>query len=787
MHLIFSSLARFSVHHRLAVWCLLIGISAIALVGHIQPSLVTAWWKATPPVADASETETSDNSSGTRPPANVSPISLSNSDAVIVVESENFFTPQCAEALRQVVEDLEALDQVERILWLDRVPILNIFGLPEPLLPRATASANRFEAACEKAMQHPLVGGQLLSNDTKTMLMLVTFNNYYLFTDEAATTELKETAIRSAATFGDVDLKFRVTGRMPSAIAAIQAHEQNQVKYQVIGYGMILLMSFILFRGIRAVIIVALAPMVGVFWTLGFIRFFEYNENPLIDVILPILVSLVALTDGVHLMVQIRKLRAAGETREVAAERGLQQVGLACFLTSLTTAIGFGSLMLADSKWVQQFGMCSTVGVGLSFIAVVTVIPLACSSWLGNKVHVGLEKSLIDRHLGRVRGLIAWVLRYKKTLSATSIIVTVLLAACAFTLRPDQRQSDGLPKSAEATQALFHVDKAFGGLEFAKINLNWTESIPADAAEILEVIEAVDDLLATEPLIGHPLSIRNLLDAQPGSGPLAERMTLLELLPPPLKRAFYTPEYRQASVTFRVQDLGIAQYGPVFERVEQGLREIAAAHPYFSIALEESGAVWRWKNLYQIVVDLATSLGSASVIILIVLALFYRSLRLGLISIIPNLFPLVLTAAYLAVMGYNLEIVMVCNFTVCLGIAVDDTIHFLTRYREERATAVDESAAIQSAFTGVGTALIMTTTVLVAGFSIVTFSDSRDHQIFATMGAITIGAALFCDMIFLPALLAVFGSSKTANKQGALPETASPETASPETALRETS
>ncbi len=756
MHLIFSSLARFSVHHRLSVWALLLAISAIALIGHIRPTLITSLWKERPSTEEVAPAQDKDDATVKRPPANVSPISLSNSGAVVVVESKNFFTPQCADALRQVVEDLEALDQVASVLWLDRVPILNIFGLPEPLLPRSTASPNLFVAAKEKAMRHPLVGGQLLSDDAKTMLILVNFDDYFLFSDAAATTELKETAIKAASQFPEADLTFRVTGRIPSAIAAIEAHERNQVKYQVIGYGMILIMSFILFRGLRAVLVVALAPITGVFWTLGFIRFFEYNENPLIDVILPILVSLVALTDGVHLMVQIRKLRAAGESRQIAAERGLEQVGLACFLTSLTTAIGFGSLMLADSNWVQQFGMCSTVGVGLSFIAVVLVIPLACSSWLGNNVHVGLEKSLIDRHLGRIGYLIEWVMRYKRSIALTSVIATILLALCALTLRPDQRQSDGLPKSAEATQALMHVDQAFGGLEFGKIIVLWDESIAADSAEVLEVIQAVDDLLASEPLIGHPLSIRNLIDAQPGSGPLAERMTLLELLPPPLKRAFYTPEYREASITFRVQDLGIAKYGPVFQRVEQGLLEINKVHPAFGISLDESGAVWRWRNLYQIVVDLAASLGSASIIIFVVLTIFYRSLRLGLISIIPNVFPLVLTAAYLAVMGYNLEIVMVCNFTVCLGIAVDDTIHFLTRYREEREHTSDNATAIKVSFTGVGTALIMTTVVLVAGFSVVTLSDSRDHQIFATMGAITISAALFCDLVFLPALLALF-------------------------------
>ena len=175
----------------------------------------------------------------------------------------------------------------------------------------------------------------------------------------------------------------------------------------------------------------------------------------------------------------------------------------------------------------------------------------------------------------------------------------------------------------------------------------------------------------------------------------------------------------------------------------------------------DGGAVWRWRNLYQIVVDLAKSLGTASIIIFLVLAVVYRSIRLGLISIIPNMFPLVFTGAYLELTGYHLEIVMVLNFTVCLGIAVDDTIHFLTRYLEERELTDSQDEAIRKAFTGVGTALIMTTTVLVAGFSTVIFSESRDHKIFATMGALTIGAALFGDLLFLPALLGRFAPKKS--------------------------
>lgn len=754
MDSLFDRLSVWSVRHRWAVVLLIAAISGVALVGHINPELVLGLFRS-PAVDDAEAISGGEAKAFERPP-DVKPLSLAGADAVLVVEGDEFFTSRTAEALRAVVDDLEDLPQVSSILWMDRVPILNIFGLPEPLLPKSSASAMRFDAAKEKARKHPLVYGQLLSDDGRTLLMLVNYDYYHILSDADATSLLTETARKTAARFPESDLRFRITGRMPTAIAAISSHEANQLKYQLIGYGMILFMTLILFRGIRAVIIVSLAPIMGVFWTLGFVRFLGYNDNPLVDVILPILVSLVGLTDGVHLMVQIRKLRSDGLGQREAAQLGLAQVGLACFLTSLTTAIGFGSLMLADSAWVRQFGLSSTIGVVLCFVAIVTVIPLACSTWLGAKVHEGQKGSLIDRNLGKISGLVAFVLTRRRLFSLAGIVGTLLLGATALTLTPDQRQSDGLPQSAEATQALFHVDEAFGGLEFADVDIRWSEQVDSSGPEVLVVVSAVDDLLRQEPLIGHPLSIRNLIDAQPGSGPPEERMTLLELLPPPLKRAFFTPEYRSAKVSFRVRDLGIAQYGPVFRRVEAGLAKIQSEHPEFSMELT-GGAVWRWRNLYQIVVDLAASLGTASIIILLVLAFVYRSIRLGLISIVPNLFPLAFTGAYLVWAGYNLEIVMVCNFTICLGIAVDDTIHFLTRYREERAGCTSNDEAIRRAFTGVGTALIMTTSVLVAGFAIVTFSDSRDHRIFAMMGALTISAALFCDLLFLPALLSWFG------------------------------
>jgi predicted RND superfamily exporter protein len=123
---------------------------------------------------------------------------------------------------------------------------------------------------------------------------------------------------------------------------------------------------------------------------------------------------------------------------------------------------------------------------------------------------------------------------------------------------------------------------------------------------------------------------------------------------------------------------------------------------------------------------------------------------------IPNIFPLVLCATWMVWTGQPLEIVTVCCFTICLGIAVDDTIHFLTRFQEELPRSKSRKEAIRKTFEAVGTSMLMTTMVLVVGFTTVTFSDMRDQRIFATMGVMTMLTAMIGDLVILPAILAVY-------------------------------
>ncbi len=740
-------------------------LSGIALIGYFHPDWIVGSGEMEGTTSSGRglgggqaanrKQSASDSSARSSNDDDLMPMMLFASDVMLLVTGDDFFTPASARALRAAVEALEALPQVRRITWMDRAPPLNIFGLPEPTLPDPRASPERFAKARAKATENPMICGQLLSPDGRTLVLLLDMDWFFVRSDADCTDVLVETAVAAIRRSGATSLGVAVTGEMPIRLAMNVTNKDRDRKFQWIAFGVSLAMAAILFRGLSAVWVTATAPALGVFWTLGFVRFFQFEDNPFNHVVVPVLLSLVGFTDGVHLMTQIRSHRATGMGVKEATGKALDQVGLACFLTSLTTAIGFGSLSWARHNVVREFGWCCVIGVGLTFVAVVTVIPLVCSTPLARGVHRGHGLGWVEKNLYAIERVVDFVLARRNPVAIAAIALTLLMASLTVRLRPDERLLNAIPESHPASVALRQMDRAMGGLETAAVNVTWSRDIEPQSAEVVAVSDAIERLLRGEPLLGSPLGIATLIDALPGDQSAEQKAAMVDLLPTPLRRVFWQPESQRLQVVFRLQDIGIAQYGPVFERVTQGLRGVEANYPRFNLSLQ-GDAIWRWENLYQIVVDLAFSLGTASIVILFVLTAVYRSLRLGLISVIPNLFPLAATGSLMWLIGAPLELVSVLAFTVCLGIAVDDTIHFMTRYRDELRQSATHEEAIRRAFTGVGTALVMTTAVLLCGFATVLLSDMREHHIFATMGGATIAMALFGDLLFLPALLAVF-------------------------------
>ena len=670
--------------------------------------------------------------------------------AYLVFSGDDLLEKKNVIAMRAVVDDLREEDFVSALLWIDDIPIINVFGLADPLLPPNQSSEESFAASRKKLTEHPLTSGQLVATNGETVIVPIFFDWLSVESDEQITIEAVENAKRVVAENG-ASFDVGITGTVPLSVEQKLAHDRNNTKFRIIGYAIVAIVSIMLFRGILPAIVVASGAVTGIMWSLGFMFLLDQEGNPLTTAILPVLLAMVGLADGIHLGNYIRSKIREGFSNRQAAIAGVFSIGPACFLTSVTTAVGFGSLMLAESEFVKGFGKTCAIGVSVTFVAVVVLVPLLSCTRLGNTLAKGSGTDWTESSLEKFSWVIDWILRRKIAVSMIAILLTLGLSICFLFLPPDYNIHSVMPGSSHSTKWLLHCDREMGGIQFVRVVVEWDGEVEDRSAEILQVVRETETAVKSEPLLGNPLSVNNFLNSLPGDrDDLDHRLDLLELLPRQLVSAFHREDQRRTLMNIRVQDVGVAAYKPVLARTRDNFAAIEKAHPNFRVQLTGS-TVLRSDRVYQIVVDLSKSLGAAAAIILVVLIIAYRSISLGLISIVPNVFPLAVTAFVLVVFDLPLDITAVCAFTVCLGIAVDDTIHYLGWYRQRKQLGAE--SAIRETFVKVGKPLIFTTVLMVVGFSTLLISELPNQNAFGIMACTTIGSALFGDLIFLPALL----------------------------------
>ncbi len=658
----------------------------------------------------------------------------------LVLQSEDFFLPQRIGALRRLAAAFERLDSIRSVVWIGSIPKVSLLEM-NPLLPPPGASPEEYRRAEEELARHPLVNGQLLSDDGRTMLMLVGV--------PFAADEVRRIATEACDGSG---IRVRVTGEAPLMHSVTMAFNEDHYRIVLTACVLVFVLAIIIFRGLWAMLTVSAGPVLGLVWTVGLMNLFDQPSNPLADIILPVMILMIGFTDGVHLVVHIRQSRTDGRPPREAAKSAVCHVGPACGLTSITTAIGFGSLMISNMPYIRIFGRSSAIGVLITFCAVILVVPLLGSSWPGRSMHRGHRRDPINRGVRRLAGMLKLTVGRARIVAGVGVLFTAALAVGSMRLKPDDRLALLVPHNTEAYEAMQHCDDAFGGIRFVQVLIEWPED--AEREEIWAVLDRTERLLGEQQHLRGPLSVRHWLSIfsgpqQPG------KLMLADALPEEFRRWFWSSDTRRTQVVAHVTDRGIARYEPTYQRVNSGLAEIQRRHPGFTLKLTGTALV-RGQRMQRMIGDLAWSLALAAAVIFVVLSLAYRSIALGLISVIPNLFPLVATATLRAVWDTSLDIASACSFAVCLGIAVDDTIHFLTRFQFELSGGSDIAGAIRRTFVGVGNALVMTTVVMIAGMGTVLTCQTPAHQLFAAMGCITLAAALLADLIILPALLLCF-------------------------------
>ena len=656
----------------------------------------------------------------------------------------DIFAAEPLAELRDTVTRIRGVEGVADVRSIFDVRRQGPIGGLLPVIPRREAALDDAARAAAKARSasHPLVAGQLLSADAASSLVLVRLvpgaDRPPLQPQVIARLE----AAVAAAQASTPALDLQLTGLPALREQAARALRRDMLVFNSAGLTLAVVISALAARSLRSTVVACVPPFVGAVWALGVLGLIGAPVNALTAVV-PSLALVVGTCDSIHVIEDMRRGIRRGIDPLAVSAGAIRRIGPACGLTSLVTAVGFASLATARIDAVRGFGIAAAVGALASFAAVTLLTPLiAALPWCR-----GLRLGRSYRLAGRAANVLAaFSVRHARPLAAAACVVTLALGLAAGRLDADIRVGDSLPQDTPAARALAGVDADFGGAMGVDVVVGWPADVDWRDDVVLASLDEVHGVLDRADGFSAPVSLASVAE------PLSDRSRYR--LDADAFTGLVAPAERLAIVRARVGDIGSRRLEGVYAQVDAELEALERGSPGWRFELAGMSVVSA-RNLRQLVHDLGSSLLLEVVVIGAILAVAFRSPLAGVVSMIPNLFPLAVIAGVLVATGRSLSPATVIVFNVCLGLAVDDTVHLLAALARHRREGVSVATAVRRAVAEMGNAVVIGGVVLAVGFATVTASSVPSLAGFGVLACAAVIAATVAELVFLPALLVV--------------------------------
>ncbi|MEQ8277574.1 MAG: MMPL family transporter [Deltaproteobacteria bacterium] len=627
--------------------------------------------------------------------------------------------------------------------------------------PAAKASDAELLRVREAATSEPLLVGALLSRDYATTAVNVT-----LRLPRKSPTEVTDTAAAARALAAEIQaahpgLEVRACGMALMNDAFMEASIEDMSTIVPIMYAVMLLVMMLLLRSGRAtaaiVAIVALASGA----TMGLGGWLGYPLTP-VTASAPTIVLTLAVADGVHIFSSVREYLAAGYDRRNAVIESLTINFRPVVLTSVTTMIGFLCLNFAEAPPYWHLANMTSVGILFALVFSVTLLPVMLV-WLDITERADAPKryAWLDRFA-------VFAISAPKLSLAVAAVATAVLGLAAARLQSNDHFLQYFDHSIEFRGDAEFTMEHLSGIYTLEYAIESGEEGGISEPAYLERLEAFTGWLRAQPEVDHVYSYTDIVKRLnrdlnggdtafmklPESRELASQyLVLYEMsLPFGLDLTDRVDIKKSATrVSVIAKDLSSSQMKAFKERSEHWLKRNT---PQPMHALATSPVV-----IFSHLADRNTKSmmrGNVASLVMISLCLILAlaSLRLGLLSIIPNVLPIVFGYGLWSLMFSEINIVASIVGTICLGIIVDDTIHFLSKFQfKRRVEGLDARSAVIETIKNVGPALIVTTLILGCGFGVLTQSGFQMNQYLGLMTVMVVGFALVADLLILPPLL----------------------------------
>ncbi len=526
------------------------------------------------------------------------------------------------------------------------------------------------------------------------------------------------------------------------------------------------LIFFFFFRSVRATIISMVTVIIAVMWVFGFLGMMHY-EITVLTALIPPLIIVIGIPNCVFLINKYQhEIRQHGNQAK-SLQRVITKVGNATLMTNLTTASGFATFMLVKSELLQEFGMVASINIVALYFLCLCIIPIIYSY-----MPVPKEKHL--KHLNKVwlNKFVHWIERMVRD-HRILIYIVVVLWLCAsiigiYNIKISGSLIEDMPKNTGFFDDIRFFEKEYEGIMPLEILVDTKKKNGVMSLSTLKRIDELQEHIKEIPEFAKPISVVELVkySKQAFYNGNPEYYQL-----PNSQEASFILSYAKSSdtdtdlLTSYVDSTG--QFARIttfmkdtepdrFERIEEDLNtEINKLFPpeRYNIIVTGKAFVFQ-KGTHYLVNNLFMSLSLAILLIALFMAWMFRSFKMILISLIPNLLPLIITAGVMGFVGVPIKPSTILVFSIAFGISVDDTIHFLAKYRQELiANNWKIKKSIYSALRESSVSMFYTSIVLFFGFSVFALSSFGGTVALGALVSITLLFAMLSNLLLLPTLL----------------------------------
>jgi len=665
----------------------------------------------------------------------------------------------------------------------------NVFSLPEVQIIRKDTAHTRFrvDALFPKAVgsQHELDSlmvilrtqkfylGQLVNEKNGATVMLVFVKKEIMNSEKRV--QLTESLIKAGDNFSkSTGIQLHYAG-LPfiRTIMATQVRKELQI-FLYLSALVTGLIMFLFFRSVRAVLFSMLIIGIVVVWVMGTLTLFGFKITLLSGLIPPVIVT-IGITNAIYLLNKYHLEYFKRKNKPEAIANVVKKMGLAMFLTNLTVAIGFLTLLSTDILLLREFGIVAGINILALFVVSLVMIP-AVFSWLPEPQPKHL-RHLNFKIMGRFLYLVDIVVhRHRAVIYLVALVLAVFSALGMMRLQSITFMVDEVPENSRVGKDMKFFEANFSGIMPLEIEVNTGKRRGVLNLDNLRKVEAFETFLDSLPEVSRPLSVISLVKASKqafyGNDPSKYELPTKPESPYILRymkgqsestgllKSFVDSTYTKMRISMQIADIGSEKMDSLVNLIIQPrMNKIFAGT---SITTNVTGTTKLFiKGNKFLIASLRESLLLAFILITFSMAFLFANVRMIIISLVPNLLALMITAGLMGYFGIHLKTSTALIFSITFGISVDNSIRFLAKYRQEQlVNNFFVPLSVSESILETGKSIIYTSIVLFAGFIIFAFSSFGGTIALGELTSTTLVISMFTNLILLPALIMTFDKPK---------------------------